>query len=30
VNAVAPLRVSSEQESDGLDLALHEERGYSL
>ncbi len=30
VNVVAPLRVSSEQESDGLDLVLHEERGYSL
>ncbi len=30
VNAVTPLRVSSEQESDGLDLVLHEERGYSL
>jgi Amt family ammonium transporter len=30
VNVFAPLRVSSEQESDGLDLVLHEERGYSL
>src|SRR6185503_8754572 len=30
VIAVAPLRVSMEQESDGLDLVLHEERGYSL
>ena len=30
VNVVAPLRVSMEQESDGLDLVLHEERGYSL
>jgi len=30
VNVVTPLRVSSEQESDGLDLVLHEERGYSL
>jgi Amt family ammonium transporter len=30
VNAVAPLRASVEQETEGLDLALHEERGYSL
>jgi Amt family ammonium transporter len=30
VNAITPLRVSAEQENDGLDLALHEERGYSL
>ena len=30
VNVVAPLRVSAEQESEGLDLVLHEERGYSL
>jgi Amt family ammonium transporter len=30
VNAVAPLRASAEQETEGLDLALHEERGYSL
>ena len=30
VNVITPLRVSSEQESDGLDLVLHEERGYSL
>jgi len=30
VNMVAPLRVTSEQESEGLDLVLHEERGYSL
>jgi ammonium transporter, Amt family len=30
VNVVTPLRVSAEQETDGLDLVLHEERGYSL
>jgi len=30
VNAVMPLRVSVEQENEGLDLVLHEERGYSL
>jgi len=30
VNAVVPLRVSREQENEGLDLVLHEERGYSL
>jgi Amt family ammonium transporter len=30
VNVVAPLRVSPEQENEGLDLVLHEERGYSL
>ena len=30
VNLVLPLRVSPEQENDGLDLVLHEERGYSL
>jgi ammonium transporter, Amt family len=30
VNAVAPLRVSAEQENEGLDLVLHDERGYSL
>ncbi|HVY65742.1 MAG TPA: ammonium transporter [Gammaproteobacteria bacterium] len=30
VNLVTPLRVSAEQESEGLDLVLHEERGYSL
>lgn len=30
VNVVAPLRVSAEQENEGLDLVLHEERGYSL
>jgi Amt family ammonium transporter len=30
VNAIVPLRVSKEQENEGLDLVLHEERGYSL
>jgi ammonium transporter, Amt family len=30
VNAMLPLRVSAEQENDGLDLVLHDERGYSL
>jgi Amt family ammonium transporter len=30
VNIVAPLRVSAEQENEGLDLVSHEERGYSL
>jgi len=30
VNVVTPLRVSPEQENEGLDLVLHEERGYSL
>jgi Amt family ammonium transporter len=30
VNLVWPLRVTAEQENEGLDLVLHEERGYSL
>ena len=30
VNLVVPLRVSAEQENEGLDLVSHEERGYSL
>ena len=30
VNLMVPLRVSAEQENEGLDLVLHEERGYSL
>jgi ammonium transporter, Amt family len=30
VNLLWPLRVSAEQENEGLDLVLHEERGYSL
>jgi Amt family ammonium transporter len=30
VNVIVPLRVSAEQENEGLDLVSHEERGYSL
>lgn len=30
VDAIVGLRVSEEQETEGLDLALHDERGYSL
>jgi Amt family ammonium transporter len=30
VNLVVPLRVTPEQENEGLDLVCHEERGYSL
>jgi Amt family ammonium transporter len=30
VDAVMGLRVSAEEESLGLDLALHDERGYNL
>jgi Amt family ammonium transporter len=30
VNAVTPLRVSSEAETEGLDIADHDERGYVL
>lgn len=30
VNVFCPLRVSPEQENEGLDLVSHEERGYSL
>jgi Amt family ammonium transporter len=30
VNALLPLRVAGEQENEGLDLVLHDERGYSL
>jgi Amt family ammonium transporter len=30
VNAILPLRVTEEQETEGLDLVLHEERGYQL
>ena len=30
INAIVPLRVSSEEENEGLDLVLHEERGYNL
>src|SRR5690606_2420484 len=30
VNVMVPLRVTPEQENEGLDLVCHEERGYSL
>lgn len=30
VDVVIGLRVTDEQETEGLDLALHDERGYSL
>jgi ammonium transporter, Amt family len=30
VGLITPLRASDEEESEGLDLALHNERGYSL
>ena len=30
IATVAPLRVDAEGEADGLDLALHDERGYNL
>ena len=30
VNLFSPLRVTAEQANEGLDLVLHEERGYSL
>ena len=30
VGAVTPLRVNAEEETEGLDIALHEERGYNL
>lgn len=30
VDAVVGLRVASEQETEGLDIALHDERGYNL
>jgi Amt family ammonium transporter len=30
VAVVTPLRVSSDEERQGLDVALHEERGYIL
>jgi Amt family ammonium transporter len=30
VDVVIGLRVTEEQETEGLDLALHDERGYSL
>jgi len=27
---IVPLRVSAEAENEGLDLVLHDERGYTL
>jgi Amt family ammonium transporter len=27
---IVPLRVGSEAETEGLDIALHDERGYNL
>ena len=30
INAIVPLRVESDEETEGLDLVLHEERGYIL
>jgi Amt family ammonium transporter len=30
VNAIVGIRVSEEQETEGLDLALHGERSYNL
>ena len=30
IDAIVPLRVSAEEETDGLDLVLHEESGYNL
>ncbi|MCC7257242.1 MAG: ammonium transporter [Gammaproteobacteria bacterium] len=30
VAALTPLRVTAEEETEGLDIALHEERGYNL
>jgi Amt family ammonium transporter len=30
IDAVVPLRVSAEEETEGLDLVLHEESGYNL
>ena len=30
VNAISPLRVSDDEETEGLDLVSHEERGYNL
>jgi Amt family ammonium transporter len=30
INVVLPLRVTSDQETEGLDIVLHEERGYDL
>lgn len=30
VDVLVGLRVTEEQETEGLDIALHDERGYSL
>jgi Amt family ammonium transporter len=30
VDAIVGLRVTAEQEEEGLDLTLHDERGYNL
>ena len=30
INAIVPLRVSSDEENEGLDIVLHEEAGYNL
>ena len=30
VNLFVPLRVSGDEETEGLDLVLHEERGYDI
>jgi Amt family ammonium transporter len=30
INLIVPLRVSAEDETEGLDLVLHEETGYNL
>ena len=30
INAIVPLRVSEDDETEGLDIVLHEERGYNL
>ena len=30
INLVTPLRVTEDEETEGLDLVLHEERGYDL
>jgi len=30
IGVIIPLRVSAEEETEGLDLVLHEERGYNL
>ena len=30
INVIVPLRVSDDEETEGLDIVLHEERGYNL